>query len=325
MGRKSVCVVIVNYNAGAMLTECVRSVLASTVPVEVFVSDNGSQDDSIAFLRAALGAPVPVTIIENRANLGFAKGCNAVLPRCRSEYVLFLNPDCVVEPDTLEEMIRVMDARPEAGMASCLVLNPDGTEQAGCRRFVPTPWRSMVRVLHLHRVIRNHPRFQPFMMTGLPLPSEPEPVEAISGAFMLVRSSAIRTIGAMDERYFLHCEDLDWCMRFRAAGWKILFVPHVRITHWKGTSGRTHPARVEYHKHRGMIRFYNKFFRHQYPGLLMVAVVAAVWVRFVLKASWVTVHRMLGGTRAGRSAAQELPPARQASAGHEGATGHPRR
>jgi GT2 family glycosyltransferase len=297
LSRRSVCVVIVNYNAGAMLTECVRSVLASTVPVEVFLSDNGSQDDSIAFLRAALGTPAPVTIIENRANLGFAKGCNAMLPRCRSEYVLFLNPDCVIEPDTLEQMIRVMDAHPDAGMASCLVLNPDGTEQAGCRRFVPTPWRSMVRVLHLHRVIRNHPRFRPFMMTGLPLPPEPDPVEAISGAFMFVRSAAIKSVGAMDERYFLHCEDLDWCMRFRAAGWKILFVPHVRITHWKGASGRTHPARVEYHKHRGMIRFYNKFFRHQYPGFLMVAVVAAVCVRFVLKASWVTLCRLIGGKR----------------------------
>lgn len=296
--RKSVSVVIVNYNGGAMLTECVRSVLASSVRLEVFVSDNGSQDGSIAFLRGALEYSAPVTVIENRENLGFAKGCNVALPHCRGEYVLFLNPDCVVNPGTLEEMIRVMYASPEAGMASCLVLNGDGTEQVSCRRFVPTPWRSMMRVLHLHRVIRNHPRFRSFEMKDLPLPREPEPVEAISGAFMFLRSAAIRAVGPLDEGYFLHCEDLDLCMRFREAGWKILFVPHVRIVHHKGMSGsRIHPVRVEYHKHYGMIRFYNKFFRKQYPGILMVAVATVVWVRFVLKASWVLLLRFLGGGR----------------------------
>lgn len=290
---KSVCVVIVNYNGGATLTECVRSLLASTVTVGIIVSDNGSQDDSIAYLRASVTDAPQLSIVENEENLGFAKANNVALARCRNDYVLVLNPDCIVEPDTLEHMIEVMEQHPEAGMATCLVVNPDGSEQVGCRRMVPTPWRSMVRVLHLHRIIRNQPRFRSFMMADLPLPRAPEPVEAISGAFMFARRAAFEAVGLMDENYFLHCEDLDWCMRFRQAGWKILFVPQVRVMHWKGLSTKAEPMFCEYHKHCGMVRFYRKFFRHQYPGALMVLVVMAVWLRFFAKTGWMMVQKLL--------------------------------
>ncbi len=86
---------------------------------------------------------------------------------------------------------------------------------------------------------------------------------------MFVRRKALEEIGPLDEGYFMHCEDLDWCMRFRQAGWEILFVPDTSVLHVKGVCGSSRPVRVEYYKHRGMIRFYRKFFRHQYPGVLM--------------------------------------------------------
>lgn len=307
--RKSVSVVIVNYNGGAVLTESVRSVLQSSVPLKIYVSDNGSHDESIAYLRSELGNHPLLEIKENHDNLGFARGNNIVLPLCGGDYLLFLNPDCIVEPDTLEQMVEVMEQHPEAGMAGCLLVNPDGTEQVGCRRFVPTPWRSMVRVLRLSALIKDHPRFQPFTMKGLPLPEAPVPIEAISGAFMLVRREALESVGPMDENYFLHCEDLDWCMRFRQAGWKILFVPQVRAVHWKGLSSKAHPVAVEYHKHRGMVHFYNKFFRHQYPGGLMVLVVAAVCLRFMAKAAWISTRRVFPPHRSAQSAAPPLPTA----------------
>jgi len=289
-----------------MLTECVRSVLTSTVLVEVYVSDNGSADNSIAYLRAWLGTHPLLRIIENGGNLGFARGNNIVLAQCNCDYVLVLNPDCIIEPDTIERMVRVMEEHPNAGMAGALIVNPDGSEQVGCRRFVPTPWRSFIRVFKLHRLVKKHPRFQPFTMTGMPLPEGPQPVEAISGAFMLARREAIDAVGPMDDKYFLHCEDLDWCMRFRSAGWKILFVPNVRVVHWKGLSSEAHPVRVEYHKHRGMVRFYNKFFRHQYPGLLMVLVFLAVWIRFALKSAWMLVRSLFPSANAERAARVSL-------------------
>lgn len=280
-----ISVIIVNFNGGPLLGEAVRSVLASAIPAEVFVSDNGSTDGSLPSLRDLVGIDTRLQIIENRKNLGFARASNIALKRAQSEYVLLLNPDAVIKPDTLARMRETLAAYPEAGVAGCLLRNPDGTEQAGCRRSVPTPWRSLVRVLHLDKLIPNHPLFRNFVLSRESLPERPVYLEAISGAFMLVRRKALEDVGPLDEKYFLHCEDLDWCMRFRRVGWKILFVPNVEVVHYKGTCSKDRSLFVLWHKHKGMIRFYRKFFRHQYPWPLMPLVVAAVWARFLLLAA----------------------------------------
>lgn len=273
--------IIVNYNSGAQLSACVTSLLASSVPVKVIVSDNGSKDDSLARLSAFFGNDERLIILRNGANLGFSVGCNKGWPHVVGDYVLFINPDCVVPTDALERMCKLMDEQPEVGMAGCLIRNPDGSEQAGCRRYVPTPWRSLVRVLRLDHLFPNDPRFQTFNMQGTPLPLHPVNVEAISGAFMFVRQSAMEKVGPLDEHYFLHCEDLDWCMRFTLAGYSILFVPDVEIMHLKGGS-RASPLFVEWYKHKGMTRFYLIFFRDQYPWAMMLLVILAVCVRFTL-------------------------------------------
>ena len=291
MIRPAVSVIIVNFNGGPLLNEAVRSVLSSTIPVEVFVFDNGSTDGSLASVRELAGIDVCLEVIENQENLGFARANNIVLKQVRSEYVLLLNPDAVVKPDTLARMLETLSVYPEAGMAGCLLRNPDGTEQAGCRRNVPTPWRTLVRVLHFDKLIPNHPRFRDFVLTKQPLPEKPVFLEAISGAFMFVRRKALEDVGLLDEKYFLHCEDLDWCMRFRQAGWKILFVPNLEVVHYSGMCSKDAPISVLWHKHKGMIRFYGKFFRHQYPWPLMLLVIAAVWVRFLLVAGSMLIQR----------------------------------
>ena len=267
--------IIVNYNSGALLTACVASLFASSCPVRVVVSDNDSSDDSLDRLQAFFGDDPRIAILRNRENLGFSGGCNKGLARAASDYVLFINPDCVIPPDAIERMSALMSAHPEAGMAGCLIRNVDGSEQIGCRRYVPTPWRSLVRVLRLDRLFPRDPRFQTFNMAGTPLPEQATAVEAISGAFMFVKRSALERVGPLDEHYFLHCEDLDWCMRFRLAGYSILFEPGVAITHLKGGS-QASAAFVEWHKHKGMARFYQQFFRRQYPLALMFLVIAAV-------------------------------------------------
>ena len=99
-------------------------------------------------------------------------------------------------------------------------------------------------------------------------------------------------MGLVDEIYSLHCEDLDWCMVFRMKGWKILFVPDAETIHAKGTCGINRPIRVEWHKHGGMVRFYRKFFRHQYSAPLMWLVICAVWIRFFAIASLMNVEKL---------------------------------
>lgn len=290
--RPVVSVIIVNFNSGSLLSKAMKPILSSSIAVEVFVSDNGSTDDSLSSLRSLFGADTRLHVIANRKNLGFARANNIALKQAQGKYVLLLNPDTVIKPDTLARMLEIITAYPDAGMAGCLLRNPDGTEQAGCRRSVPTPWRSVVRVLHLDRLIPGHPRFQNFVLSREPLPERPVYVEAISGAFMFVRRTALEAIGLMDEQYFLHCEDLDWCMRFRRAGWKILFVPNVEAVHYRGTCSKGRPLFVLWHKHMGMIRFYRKFFRHQYPLVLMPLVIVAVWMRFGLLTMSTLMQRM---------------------------------
>jgi GT2 family glycosyltransferase/nucleoside-diphosphate-sugar epimerase len=288
---KPISVIIVNFNAGTLLSDCVRSVLSSTVPVEIIVSDNWSEDSSIAGLRESFAGEERLRIIENPDNLGFAKANNRALPFAHGDFVLFLNPDCIIQPETLARMVEVMEQHPQTGMAGCLIRNPDGSEQAGCRRSVPTPWRTFIRLTRLSNFAKYHPHFESYVQTGLPMPDQPVDVEAISGAFMLVRRSAIRKVGVMDEGYFMHCEDLDWCMRFHQSGLGILFVPQVEILHVGGVCSTSRPISVEYYKHKGMVRFYRKFFQSQYPAFLMWLVLAAIGLRFVFRASVLFIKR----------------------------------
>lgn len=296
--RPTVSAIIVNYNGGELLTRSVAGVLSSPMPIEVFVVDNGSKDNSLELLRTEHGNDKRLIVIENGRNLGFTRANNIALKRAKGDFMLLLNPDCLVEHEAIGRVLATMERFPEAGMAGCLIRNEDGSEQAGCRRSVPTPWRTLVRVFHLDKLFPNHRRFRNFVLTREPLPDKPVYLEAISGAFMLVRREAIVQVGLLDEDYFLHCDDLDWCMRFQKAGWRILFVPDVAVTHYQGTCSAGRPIFVAWHKHKGMIRFYRKFFRHQYPLPLMALVIAAVWSRFAAVAVYELTKRAFGRVRA---------------------------
>jgi GT2 family glycosyltransferase len=281
--------IIVNYNAGALLRNCVDSLLNCPLEIKVIVVDNASADDSLEVLQDLPN----VKIIKNSSNLGFAAACNIGMHEVTSPFVLFLNPDCFFEPGTLCKLLDAMELDERVGMVGGLLINADGTEQQGARRAVPTPWRSFVRAFGLARFATICPRlFYDFNLHKEPLPDHPIEVEAISGACMLVRREVVQKVGEWDEGYFLHCEDLDWCMRFRQAGWKILFVPAAEIIHIAGVCGRNRPVFVEWNKHKGMVYFYRKFFRHRYPSILMNIVSAGVWIRFGFVVSYYWLRRV---------------------------------
>ena len=283
----AVSIVVVNYNAGDLLTRCVGAALASRANVEVLVSDNGSADGSIQALRAAQGTDRRLIIIENGANLGFAAANNIAIARAKGEYLLILNPDCIMAPDTISIILDALQKNPDAGMAGPLIANDDGTEQVGCRRDIPTLRTAFIRAFGLGKLFG----VPDFNKAGTPLPPGPEPVEAISGAFMLVRRAALEKVGLLDEGYFLHCEDLDWCLRFTQAGYKILFVPSAKVVHHKGACGVSIPLKVEYHKSRGMTRFFRKFHG---TGPVYWVVAAGVWIRYFAMAAGSYLRRMAG-------------------------------
>lgn len=290
----SVGVVVVNYNAGALLRDCVDSLLACPLDIEIVVVDNASSDGSLE----GVSESTQIRVIRNPANVGFAAACNIGMQASSAPFLLFLNPDCFLQPSVIATLLAALQSGERVGMVGGLLVNEDGSEQGGGRRAMPTPWRSLVRALGLNHFARRWPNlFFDFHLHKQPLPDHPIEVEAISGACMLVKREAVADVGLWDEGYFLHCEDLDWCMRFRQHGWKIMFVPDAKVVHQKGACSRSRPVFVEWHKHKGMMRFYRKFFRDQYPGVLMWLVAVGVWSRFGVVAVYYLVRRAVGMLR----------------------------
>lgn len=293
----TVSAIIVNYNAGPLLRGCVDSLLACSLAIEIIVVDNASHDESVDGLPDS----PHIRVIRNSTNVGFAAACNTGIGGSSAPFLVFLNPDCFFQPGAISILLAGLQSGDRVGMVGGLLVNEDGSEQGGGRRAVPTPWRSFVRAFGLHRFSDRWPKlFYDFHLHKQPLPDEPIEVEAISGACMLVKREVVEDVGLWDERYFLHCEDLDWCMRFRQKDWKILFVPDAHINHALGACSQSHRVFVEWHKHKGMVRFYGRFFRHQYPGPLMWLVTLGVWLRFVLVAVYLTVRRVLAKFFLGR-------------------------
>jgi GT2 family glycosyltransferase len=182
-------------------------------------------------------------------------------------------------------------------MAGCIIRNPDGSEQVASRRAIPDPWIGLVRVLRLDRVWPGLTSRRRLELTDEPMPTRPVPVEAISGSFMLVRRSALEEVGPLDEGYFLHCEDLDWFVRFRQAGWAIYLVPDLEVVHHKGACSTGRPVAVEWHKHKGMARFFRKFQARDYPLPFRLLVLIGIWAHFALVAGVTALARATGWGR----------------------------
>ena len=280
ISHPDVSIVVVNYNSGDMLRRCVEINLSQAT--ELIVVDNRSTDGSLEPVVNEFSGNEKLRIIQNLDNLGFAAGCNKGAYASKGEFILFLNPDCMADPDAVQQLAKALQADECAGMAGGLLLDPNGEEQLGGRRTIPTPWRTFVRVFHLYAFEHRWPMlFKNFNLYKEPLPIAPISMEAISGACTMVKRDAMKDVGPWDEAYFLHCEDLDLCMRYRQKKWKILFVPTARFIHYRGACSRSRPIFVEWNKHFGMMRFYRKFFLHQYPGPLFVLVGIGVWLRFL--------------------------------------------
>jgi GT2 family glycosyltransferase len=277
----AVSAVIVNHNAGHFLGDCLDAVIPQAR--QVIVVDNASAPGPFESVVSRFAGNERLAVLRSPINTGFATGCNHGAALATEPIVLFLNPDCILAPGAVRILVDALRSSPDVGMVGGLLTDADGREQGGARRSVPTPWRAFVRAFGLNRLVRMAPRlFSDFYLHREPLPLSAVDVEAVSGALVLISREAFDDAGPWDEGFFLHCEDLDLCMRFHKAGWRVFFEPRARAVHHRGMCGRSRPLAVEWHKHRGMIRFYRKHFRTSYPLGLFGVVVAGVWLRFAV-------------------------------------------
>lgn len=226
-------IVILCWNDLKVIGDCLKSIFATTrcTEFEVIVSDNGSTDGSIEYIRREFPQ---VRLIENGLNLRFAKGNNVGIQASHGEYVLILNPDTIIHDGTLDELVDYADKHPEAGAFGCRVLYSDGSFQP-CIRPLPSVRSEWCMALHLHVLAHLSDWFHPGIYVGWTGDQE-RTVGWLAGCFILVRGELLKRLGGFDERFFYYYEDTDLCQQIWNAGSRILYTPHVSITHLGGQS-----------------------------------------------------------------------------------------
>ncbi|MBM86219.1 MAG: glycosyltransferase [Rhodospirillaceae bacterium] len=279
---KTCSVVVVSYKTGPILLECLGSVLEQTNVTQLILVDNGNSRTMVQSLNALADENPQLEIITGHGNVGFSRGCNIGARRARGEYLLLLNPDTLIGENTLENALNVFDEHPGASMITVRLENPDGSEQRGGRRNLMTPWTCLVEQFRLDRLAPNHPHFKRLNLNETLPFTEVTKVQCISGAFMLMPKTTFDNLGGMDEEYFLHVEDVDFCMRIEKSSGFILYVPHVSVVHQQGTS-RVYSGFVEWHKSKSFVKYFFKHFQPQYPKPLLNIFAAAIYTRFVLR------------------------------------------
>jgi GT2 family glycosyltransferase len=250
-------IVIICWNDWKVIENCLRSIFETThgIDYEVIVSDNGSTDGSVEKIRHQFPS---VRLIENRANLGFARGNNVGIREARGEYVLILNPDTIIHGGSLDRWIEFAGSHSEAGAFGCRVHNPDGSYQRSARPF-PTIARYVIAALGL-RFLGRLPR--PVLLDEYEAwqgDSEKE-VDWQSGCCLLLRGDLLKKLGGFDERFFYQFEEVDLCKRVWEAGYRIRYTPEVTITHLGGQSVNRFPVRFAVEVCRNGYRYFYKHY-----------------------------------------------------------------
>ncbi|MCL5263638.1 MAG: glycosyltransferase family 2 protein [Chloroflexi bacterium] len=277
-------IVIVNYNVKDLLRDCLQSIYDSEgdLHFETFVVDNRSIDGSAEMVRDLFPQ---AHLIVSPVNGGYAYANNLalanILQRSGQEfprYVLLLNPDTVVSPTALKQMIDFMDAHEHAGAAGPKLVRPDGKLDLACRRSFPSPEVSFYRMLGLSKAFPCHRRFAQYNLTYLDSNGVYE-VDSVVGAFMLVRYSALSQVGLLDEDFFMYGEDIDWAYRIKQRGWSVLYNGQVTVTHYKGESSKQHSIKSSFEFYRAMLVFYHKHYARTTYFPINWLVISAIYLR----------------------------------------------
>lgn len=271
-------VVMVSYHTGPVLFAAIEAVLAQTVPVELCLVNNGNPFDVVARLQELADKDARLRFVTGYGNIGFSRGCNTGARLAKGDHLLFLNPDSILPPETLQKLLEHRATLPLHAMIGARLVGEDGKDQRGCRRALLTPGTALIEAFHLGPLFPE----ARLNFTKVPIPSALSPIPAISGAFMFLSKEDFWNLDGFDEGYFLHVEDLDLCLRYTRAGGEIFFAPDIVVTHLGGTSQAT-TSFIEKHKTRGFIRYFHHNFGDRYPLMFLWILDGAIWARAFLK------------------------------------------
>ena len=262
-----VSVIIVNWNTKDLLLKCIQSIHDTTreIDYEIIVVDNGSNDGS----QDALNDRFPeVKLIENRRNLGFARANNIGIQASQARYECLVNSDVLVLDGCLDAMLAYMDSHPSIGVLGPKLLNSDMSLQPSCKQM-PTIWNNLCVALGLHRLFKNIKFFNGEHLSYLDH-NQIKHVQALAGAFLMVRKSAIEKAGLLDDAFFVYGEEIDWCLRFRKKRYEIVFFPKARAIHFGAGSSSKERNRFYRELYVSKLKFYKKHFSKSYSNAIIL-------------------------------------------------------
>lgn len=284
-------ITIASWNTREILRSCLQSLEAvrDEAAIEVVVFDNASEDGSPDMVRDDFPA---VTLLKSDANLGFGAAHNRAMAVGGGRFFMPFNSDALMLPGAIPALLQFAQERPKAGFIGPKIQNPDGSLQYSCRRF-PTIEAALFRNTFLGRLFPNNRFTREYLMQEWPH-DEPRQVDWLSAAAVMVRREMVEQIGGFDERFFMYCEDVDWCLRAHEAGWENWYVPSAVVKHTIGRSTDIVANKMIRVFHKSMWLFYKKHYIHKVPLLVRPLIPLGLWLRgslYIVKNHWDALRR----------------------------------
>lgn len=268
----AIAAVVVTHASATTIDECLARLRRADGVAQIRVVDNGSADGTLALVQRHAAGDARVHFIANPDNPGFSVACNQGARDCDAPWLAFVNPDCLVEADTLARLRAHARGIADDALLGADLVDGDGVRDGAARRHDP----EFRRLLGAALGARN--------ARPLDVPRDGaqavQRVEAVSGALLMLPRALFERLHGFDEGYRLHAEDLDLCRRARMAGAHVAVANDVRVVHVRGVSSRARPLFVEWHKHRGLARYFGKFEAPRCAWPTRLAIHAAIWARF---------------------------------------------
>ncbi|MEX0721184.1 MAG: glycosyltransferase [Balneolaceae bacterium] len=278
--KPHISIVIVNYKVKEYIANLLNSLekARQQYKLEIFVVDNASGDNSIAYLQKRYP---DVHYIANSENVGFGRANNQAIQQATGEFTLIINPDTLVSEDTLSVLISHMHNHPQCGAAGCKILNPDGTFAPESRRSVPTIWSALSKVFGLNYLFPENKLFGQYYLSWLD-EDEPSKVPVLSGSFIFWRTKLLKELGGFDERFFMYGEDIDLCYRVQSTDYHIDYVPETSIIHYKGESTKRGDLRYIRIFNKALYQFFEKHYSSRYSLFFRIFIYISIWLRTAL-------------------------------------------
>jgi N-acetylglucosaminyl-diphospho-decaprenol L-rhamnosyltransferase len=265
-----IAAVVVTYQSAETVDQCLQRLLLADDVTQVRVVDNASADGTVDRVQRLAAANPALRFIANPDNPGFGVACNQGAADSDATWLAFVNPDCFVDADALQRLRAHAEALGGNVVLGADLVDETGARDAAARRHDPD-FQHMLRTASTSQLASAHDPAQALQR-----------VDAISGALMFMPRHLFQRIGGFDPAYRLHAEDLDLCRRAREAGAVVAVANDVRVIHLRGVSSRSNPWFVEWHKHRGLMRYFDRYEAPQRGWLTRCAVRAMIWLRFPL-------------------------------------------